>query len=125
MTESCRRRPPSGRAGPAGAPPAKDAAEAPRELGALLAWFEESNNLLLRTLREAGPDRECWTWWSAGVSPANARGVARRRVHEVPVHTYDAQLAAGLRKADAGVPRDRRRGRVPRHLQLHPGGLGP
>jgi hypothetical protein len=29
------------------------------------------------------------------VSPANAWGVARRRVHEVLVHTYDAQLAAG------------------------------
>ncbi len=29
------------------------------------------------------------------MSPRNARGVARRRVHEVLVHTYDAQLAAG------------------------------
>ncbi|MFJ2823624.1 maleylpyruvate isomerase family mycothiol-dependent enzyme [Streptomyces toxytricini] len=82
-------------AGPAEAPPAKEAAEAPRELDALLAWYDDSHELLLRTLREAGPERECWTWWSAGVSPANARGVARRRVHEVLVHTYDAQLAAG------------------------------
>ncbi|WP_406253855.1 maleylpyruvate isomerase family mycothiol-dependent enzyme [Streptomyces chartreusis] len=82
-------------AGPAEAPPAKDAAEAPRELEALLAWHAESNELLLNALREAGPARECWTWWSAGVSPANAWGVARRRVHEVLVHTYDAQLAAG------------------------------
>ncbi|MFF3504953.1 maleylpyruvate isomerase family mycothiol-dependent enzyme [Streptomyces sp. NPDC003247] len=82
-------------AGPAEAPPAKDAAEVPRELEALLAWYAESNELLLSALREAGPERECWAWWGAGVSPANAWGVARRRVHEVLVHTYDAQLAAG------------------------------
>ncbi|MEV4194870.1 maleylpyruvate isomerase N-terminal domain-containing protein [Streptomyces toxytricini] len=74
-------------AGPAEAPPAKEAAEAPRELDALLAWYDDSHELLLRTLREAGPERECWTWWSAGVPPANARGVARRRVHEVLVPT--------------------------------------
>ncbi len=82
-------------AGPAGAAPAREAAEVPRELEALLAWYAESNELLLGALREAGPERECWAWWGAGVSPANAWGVARRRVHEVLVHTYDAQLAAG------------------------------
>ncbi|MFF9391633.1 maleylpyruvate isomerase family mycothiol-dependent enzyme [Streptomyces griseoluteus] len=82
-------------AGPAEAPPVKDAPEVPRDLEALLAWYAESNELLLSALREAGPERECWAWWSLGVSPANAWGVARRRVHEVLVHTYDAQLAAG------------------------------
>ncbi|MGW3917864.1 maleylpyruvate isomerase family mycothiol-dependent enzyme, partial [Streptomyces sp. NPDC005070] len=82
-------------AGPAEAPPAKHAAKVPHELEALLAWYAESNELLLSALREAGPEHECWTWWAAGVSPANAWGVARRRVHEVLVHTYDAQLAAG------------------------------
>ncbi|GAA1605388.1 MULTISPECIES: maleylpyruvate isomerase family mycothiol-dependent enzyme [Streptomyces] len=82
-------------AGPAEAPPAKGAAEPPRDLDTLLAWYDDSHELLLNTLREAGPERECWAWWSAGLSPANARGVARRRVHEVLVHTYDAQLAAG------------------------------
>ncbi|MEE4542596.1 maleylpyruvate isomerase family mycothiol-dependent enzyme [Streptomyces sp. V4-01] len=82
-------------AGPAEAPPAKDVARVPREREALLAWYAESNELLLSALREAGPERACWTWWGAGVSPANAWGVARRRVHEVLVHTYDAQLAAG------------------------------
>lgn len=82
-------------AGPAEAPPAKDTAVAPDEPEALLAWYAESNELLLSVLREAGPARACWTWWSAGVSPANAWGVARRRVHELLVHTYDAQLAAG------------------------------
>ncbi|OKJ72786.1 maleylpyruvate isomerase family mycothiol-dependent enzyme [Streptomyces sp. CB02460] len=82
-------------AGRAEAPPAKDPVHAPGELDALLAWYAESNELLLSALREAGPERACWTWWKAGVSPANAWGVARRRVHEVLVHTYDAQLAAG------------------------------
>jgi hypothetical protein len=46
-------------ASPAEAPPAKDAAEAPRELEALLAWYTGSNELLLSALREAGPEREC------------------------------------------------------------------
>ncbi|MEU6309983.1 maleylpyruvate isomerase N-terminal domain-containing protein [Streptomyces sp. NPDC047014] len=82
-------------AGPAEAPPVRDAGEVRRERETLLAWYDESNELLLRTLREAGPERGCWTWWRAGVSPANARGVARRRVHELLVHTYDAQLAGG------------------------------
>lgn len=82
-------------AGPAEAPPAKDAAEVPCELEALPAWYTGSNELLLSALCEAGPERERWKWWSAGVSPTNAWGVARHRVHEVLVHTYDAQLAAG------------------------------
>ncbi|MFD6417164.1 maleylpyruvate isomerase family mycothiol-dependent enzyme [Streptomyces sp. NPDC060194] len=82
-------------AGPAEGPPAKDTAAAPREREALTAWYAESNELLMSALREVGPERGCWTWWSAGVSPANAWAVARRRVHEVLVHTYDAQLAAG------------------------------
>jgi uncharacterized protein (TIGR03083 family) len=82
-------------AGPAESPPTKPDLEAPRGLEALTAWYAESNELLLAALREAGPERACWAWWRSGVSPANSWGVARRRVHEVLVHTYDAQLAAG------------------------------
>nr|WP_203644489.1 maleylpyruvate isomerase family mycothiol-dependent enzyme [Streptomyces sp. SID14478] len=85
-------------AGPAKTPPAKDITEVPHELEALLAWYTESNELLLTALRQAGPERECWAWWSAGVSPANSWGVARRRVHEVLVHTYDAQLTADVQQ---------------------------
>lgn len=81
--------------GPAESPD-KDTAVAPDEPEALLAWYAEANALLLSVLREAGPGRACWTWWSAGVSPANAWGVARRRVHELLVHTYEAQLAASV-----------------------------
>ncbi|MFI7382809.1 maleylpyruvate isomerase family mycothiol-dependent enzyme [Streptomyces sp. NPDC049813] len=94
-------------AGPAGAPPAKEVAEVPRGTEALLSWYADAHELLLRALRAVGPERACWTWWSAGVSPANAWGVARRRVHEVLVHTYDAQLAAGaVRPMPADVALD-------------------
>ncbi|MER7707464.1 maleylpyruvate isomerase family mycothiol-dependent enzyme [Kitasatospora sp. NPDC097605] len=87
-------------AGPAGAPPAEAVAaraalEVPREREALVAWLEESTRLLLDVLREAGPDAGCWAWWSGLQTPRTAGGVARHRVQESAVHTYDAQLAAG------------------------------
>ena len=54
-------------AGPADAPPDKSAWDdgmgAPREREALLAWWTESVEQLTSALREAGPDRGCWTWW--------------------------------------------------------------
>lgn len=87
-------------AGTADAPPAEAAAaraalEVPREREALLAWLAASTQLLLSALREAGPDAGCWAWWSALQTPRTAGGVARHRVQESAVHTYDAQLAAG------------------------------
>ncbi|MBP0452267.1 maleylpyruvate isomerase family mycothiol-dependent enzyme [Kitasatospora sp. RG8] len=87
-------------AGPADAPPAEAAAERaaltpPREREALVAWLEESTQLLLGVLREAGPDAGCWAWWSGLQTPRTSGGVARHRVQESAVHTYDAQLAAG------------------------------
>ncbi|MFE9610810.1 maleylpyruvate isomerase family mycothiol-dependent enzyme [Streptomyces sp. NPDC006012] len=87
-------------AGPAGAPPAEAAAAraavaAPRERETLLAWSAESTQLLLTALREAGPDRACWTWWGTSQSPQNSRGVARHRVQETAVHAYDVQLILG------------------------------
>jgi uncharacterized protein (TIGR03083 family) len=86
-------------AGPADAPPAEATAaraalEVPREREALLAWLAASTQLLLSALREAGPDAGCWTWWSALQTPRTSGGVARHRVQESAVHTYDAQLAA-------------------------------
>ena len=60
-------------AGPAAAPPAESASEGaeavPREREALLAWSAASTQQLLDALREAGPDRGCWTWWGASQSP--------------------------------------------------------
>ncbi|MFE9362663.1 maleylpyruvate isomerase family mycothiol-dependent enzyme [Streptomyces sp. NPDC006978] len=87
-------------AGPSEAPPAEATAlratvAAPREREALLAWSAESTQQLLSALREAGPDRGCWTWWGTSQSPQNSGGVARHRVQETAVHTYDAQLVLG------------------------------
>ncbi|MFE9927918.1 maleylpyruvate isomerase family mycothiol-dependent enzyme [Streptomyces sp. NPDC005533] len=82
-------------AAPAEATAARAALEVPRELEALLAWLAESTQLLLDALREAGPDAGCWAWWTALQNPRTAGGVARHRVQESAVHTYDALLAAG------------------------------
>jgi uncharacterized protein (TIGR03083 family) len=86
-------------AGPAAAPPAKSVSEgveaAPREREALLAWSAASTQQLLGALREAGPDRGCWTWWGTSQSPQTSGAVARHQVQEVAVHTYDAQITLG------------------------------
>ncbi|WP_392749981.1 maleylpyruvate isomerase family mycothiol-dependent enzyme [Streptomyces sp. LN590] len=84
-------------AGPAAT--AKSASEgapaAPREREALLAWSAASTQELLDALREAGPDRGCWTWWGTSQSPQTCGAVARHQLHEVAVHTYDAQVTLG------------------------------
>ncbi|MEU8071634.1 maleylpyruvate isomerase N-terminal domain-containing protein [Micromonospora sp. NPDC049151] len=86
-------------AGPADAPPEKsawdDGAGAPREREALLAWWTESVERLTSALREAGPDRGCWTFWGDSQSPETSGAWARRQVPEIAVHTYDAQLTVG------------------------------
>jgi uncharacterized protein (TIGR03083 family) len=86
-------------AGPAAAPPAESASEgapaAPREREALLAWSAASTQQLLDALREAGPDRGCWTWWGPSESPQTSGAVARHQLQEVTVHTYDAQISLG------------------------------
>ena len=86
-------------AGPADAPPEKsawdDGTGAPREREALLAWWTESIEQLTSVLREAGPDRSCWTWWDDSPSPQTSGAWARRQVPEIAVHTYDAQLTLG------------------------------
>ena len=107
-------------AGPADAPPARSASEgapaAPREREALLAWLAASTQQLLGALREAGPDRGCWTWWGASQSPQTCRcrrpapapgdrGAHLRR----PAHRGRPAAAAGR-----GGPRRCRR--VPVHL---------
>jgi uncharacterized protein (TIGR03083 family) len=85
-------------AGPAAAPPAESAVAgaetAPRDRGALLAWSAASTRQLLDALREAGPDRGCWTWWGESQSPQTSGAVARHQLQEVMVHTYDAQITA-------------------------------
>ncbi len=86
-------------AGPDAVSPAKSAPEgaptAPREREALLAWSAAATQELLDALREAGPDRGCWTWWGTSQSPQNCGAVARHQLQEIAVHTYDAQLVLG------------------------------
>jgi uncharacterized protein (TIGR03083 family) len=86
-------------AGPAAAPPSESASEviatAPREREPLLAWSAESTRQLLDALRQAGPDRGCWTWWGKSQSPQTTGAVARHQVQEATVHTYDAQITLG------------------------------
>ncbi|MFG2263255.1 maleylpyruvate isomerase family mycothiol-dependent enzyme [Streptomyces sp. NPDC048720] len=83
----------------AGPAPAKSAAEgapaAPRGREALSAWLAESTGQLLDALREAGPDRGCWTWWGASQSPRTCGAVARHQLQQMAVHTYDAQITVG------------------------------
>jgi uncharacterized protein (TIGR03083 family) len=86
-------------AGPADAAPENSAWDdgkgAPREREALLAWWTESVEQLTSVLREAGPDRACWTWWWDSPSPQTSGAWARRQVPEIAVFTYDVQLTAG------------------------------
>ena len=82
-------------AGPADAPAAVPAPVVPREREALLDWFTASMAELLAALREAGPDRGCWTWWGASQSPQTSGAVARHQLQQVAVHTYDAQVTVG------------------------------
>lgn len=74
---------------------AESAPAAPREREALSAWLAASTEQLLDALREAGPDRGCWTWWADSQSPRTCGAVARHQLQEIAVHTYDAQLTAG------------------------------
>ncbi|WP_327316080.1 maleylpyruvate isomerase family mycothiol-dependent enzyme [Streptomyces sp. NBC_01235] len=83
-------------AGPAAAKSASEGAPAaPREREALLAWLTASTQQLLDALREAGPDRGCWTWWGTSESPQTSGAVARHQLQEIAVHTYDAQITVG------------------------------
>lgn len=62
---------------------------------ALDAWLAASTQALLDALRQAGPDRGCWTWWDTSQSPQTCGAVARHQLQEISVHTYDAQLSVG------------------------------
>ncbi|MCQ4211744.1 maleylpyruvate isomerase family mycothiol-dependent enzyme [Streptomyces longispororuber] len=83
-------------AGPADVPPTVEPTPAPREREALLAWLADAFQRFLDALRTVGPDRACWTWWGASESPRTTGAVARHQLQEMAVHTYDAQLTAGI-----------------------------
>ncbi|MGW1955553.1 maleylpyruvate isomerase family mycothiol-dependent enzyme [Streptomyces sp. NPDC001920] len=62
------------------------------DAAALDDWLAESGEMIVGTLREAGPDAGVWGW--AGAHDAGFW--ARRMTHELTVHRADATLAAGL-----------------------------
>jgi uncharacterized protein (TIGR03083 family) len=81
--------------GPATAPPPANPSAPPGEREELVAWLAASTQQLVDALRNAGPDRGCWTWWEDSQSPRTSGAVARHQLQEIMVHTYDAQLTIG------------------------------
>jgi len=82
-------------AGPADAPPDEAAIGDREPHGDLMEWSASATATLVQALREAGPDRMCWTWWESSGAPMTAGAVARHQVQEAGVHAFDAQQAAG------------------------------
>jgi len=83
-------------AGAAEDPPADDVIGDREPHGELLSWSADATARLVAELREAGPDRLCWTWWEeASMAPNTSAAIARHQVQEAGVHAFDAQQAAG------------------------------
>jgi uncharacterized protein (TIGR03083 family) len=69
----------------------------------LADWYEELAAILASELRATPPETTVWTW----ADDKSARFVARRCAHELAIHRYDAQLAAGApQPIDAAVAAD-------------------
>jgi uncharacterized protein (TIGR03083 family) len=86
-------------AGPATGPPDESVVGDRAPHGDLLDWSAGTTAGLIGALREAGPDRGCWTWWESAGAPMTAGAVARHQVQEAAIHAVDAQLAAGRAQA--------------------------
>jgi uncharacterized protein (TIGR03083 family) len=82
-------------AGSADGPPDEDAIGSQEPHGELLTWSAAATDALVGSLRAAGADRGCWTWWGPSGAPMTAGAVARHQVQEAGVHAFDAQAAAG------------------------------
>lgn len=82
-------------AGPATTPPQDGQVHGLEPGEDLMAWSAASTDELIRALGEAGPDRDCWTWWQESGAPNTSGAVARHQVQEAAVHAFDAQEAAG------------------------------
>lgn len=79
---------------------------APPEGGpAVLEWYSGGLDRLLRSLEEAGPDAEVWSWVTNPPTgaPAPAAFWFRRMAQETAVHRWDAESATGT---PAAVPQD-------------------
>ena len=68
----------------------------------LVGWFREGHAALVRTLSEASPDVDCWTFLSA---PSPLAFWARRQAHETAIHRVDAEQAAAGAGRSADGPR--------------------
>lgn len=82
-------------AGPAAGPPDEDTIGDREPHGDLLTWSAGATSALIGALKDAGPGRECWTWWESSGAPMTAGAIARHQVQEAAVHALDAQQAAG------------------------------
>lgn len=82
----------------AGNPNAPEASPPLTDRAALAEWYRESAADLLDTLRQAGPDAECWSF---GPRPRTTRFWYRRQLHEAAVHRWDFGTALGQ---DLGYP---------------------
>jgi len=80
-------------AGEALGPPDDEAVGDTEPHGDLLAWSADATDRLVLELRNAGPNRLCWTWWESSGAPTNTGAVARHQVQEAAVHAFDAQQA--------------------------------
>jgi uncharacterized protein (TIGR03083 family) len=80
----------------AGARP--DVQDSPPERSALLAWFAERREELLRTLAGHGPEDPAWVFISS--SPQNVGWWAHRQAFETTVHRFDVEAAAGCPPAE-------------------------
>jgi uncharacterized protein (TIGR03083 family) len=74
----------------------------PEGEGAELAdWIAEGTSTLVRALRAAGADDECWSWWPDGRTVGFWE---RRMAQETLVHRWDAELGAGISGAAMDPP---------------------
>jgi len=82
-------------AGPAAGPPDEDRSAGRQQPADPADLLGGSTGALISALRDAGPDRGCWTWWEDSGAPMTAAAVARHQAQEAAVHAFDAQEAAG------------------------------
>jgi uncharacterized protein (TIGR03083 family) len=78
---------------PPGEPPEEEILRRGPEDEALVRWFCEGHAALVRTLKEADQDLDCWAFLSA---PSPLAFWARRQAHETAIHRVDAEQAAAV-----------------------------
>ncbi|MGI9156151.1 MAG: maleylpyruvate isomerase family mycothiol-dependent enzyme [Marmoricola sp.] len=108
--------------------PPREGPSSPADDADLPAWIAEGAAELVGALRDADPDRPCWTM----APPATARFWLRRQAHETTLHRWDAQQCLGAATPIAGdvaldaldesiamlLPRQVRLGRLPKASEV-------